>query len=190
MDLAGGVANRSLHLAAGLLGSANRGGKVSRVVERVEDAQDIDAVLNRLLHKGLDDIVRIIVIAQKVLAAQQHLQLGVLHMGANGAQALPGILVQKAQARIERRAAPNLKRLVTAAIEGFQNGNHILDGHARRDLALLAVAQDGLHKANLMCHGMSRTSYLYRVSNVNERNSLKRPFWAGTSWKEPWTPGR
>ena len=108
MDLAGGIANCRLHLSAGLFGGTDRGDQVAGIVQGVEDTQNVDAVLDGLLHERLDDIVRIVMVAKQVLTAKKHLQLGVLDVGANGAQALPGILVQKAQARIERRAAPHL----------------------------------------------------------------------------------
>ena len=55
-------------------------------------------------------------ISEQVLAAQQHLQLGVLDVCANGAQALPWVLVQVAQAAVERGAAPDLERLEAASV--------------------------------------------------------------------------
>ena len=47
-------------------------------------------------------------VAQDVLAAEQHLQLGVGQALFQGAQALPGVFVQKAHAHVEGGAAPAL----------------------------------------------------------------------------------
>ncbi len=94
--------------AAVFLGGLHGRFQIARIVERVEDTDDIDAVFNGLSHEGIHHVVRIMLIAQDVLPAQQHLQLGVGDGLAQGAQALPRILVQKAQAGVKRRAAPAL----------------------------------------------------------------------------------
>ena len=155
MHVARGVGDGRLDFAACLFSGADGGLEVARVVQRVEDADDVDAVLHGLLDEGLDHVVGVVAVTEQVLAAQQHLQLGVLYVRTDGAQALPGVLVQIAQAAVERGSAPDLERLESAGVEGLENGEHVLDGHARGDLTLLAVAQDGLHKADLLCHGYS-----------------------------------
>ena len=152
VHVARGVGDGGLDLAARLLGGADGGCKVAGVVQRVEDADDVDAVLHGFLHEGLDHVVGVVAVAEQVLAAQQHLQLGVLDAGANGAQALPRVLVQVAQAAVERGTAPDLEGLEAALVERLEDGEHVLDGHARGDLTLLAVAQDGLHEADLAGH--------------------------------------
>ena len=50
-------------------------------------------------------VVCVVLVAQDVLAAQQHLQLGVRQGLAQLAQALPRILVQEAQAGVKCGAA-------------------------------------------------------------------------------------
>ena len=60
------------------------------------------------LHEVLHHVVGIVLVAQDVLAAEQHLQLGVGQALAQLAQALPGVFVQKAQAGVEGGAAPAL----------------------------------------------------------------------------------
>ena len=93
---------------------------VAGVVERVEDADDIDAVADRALDELFHHVVRIVLVAQDVLAAQQHLQLGVGQGLAQLAQALPRILVQEAQAGVKRGAAPALQRRSSRSYPGFR----------------------------------------------------------------------
>ena len=52
-------------------------------VQRIEDAEDVDAVLRRLLHEVLDDIVRIVGVAHRVRRTQQHLEGNVRHRRAD-----------------------------------------------------------------------------------------------------------
>ena len=144
-----GVGDGALALAAGLLAGLDRGLEVAHVVERVEHAHHVDAVFDGLLHHGAHHVVGVVLVAQKVLAAQQHLQLGVVHVRTDGAQALPRVLVEEAQAGVERGAAPHLDGVEAGAVHRLQDGQHVLDGHARGNLALLAVAQDGLHDADM-----------------------------------------
>ena len=88
-------------------------------------------------------------VAQQILAAQQHLQLGVGQALAQLAQALPGVLVEEAQAAVEGRAAPALQREVTHLVQLLKRRLHLGKSHARSGLALVRVAQDGIGNSNL-----------------------------------------
>ena len=147
-----GVGNGALALAAGLLAGLNRGLQVANVVQGVEDAHDVNAVLDGLADNRAHDVIGVVAVAKQVLAAKQHLKLRVLDVGADGAQTVPGVLVEEAQAGIERRASPHLEGAETSLVHGLQDGQHVLDGHARSNLALLAVAQDGLSEHHFICH--------------------------------------
>lgn len=81
------------------------------------------------------------VIAEQVLTAQQHLQLGVLHVRFDLAQTLPRILMQIAQAGIKGRTAPTLNRVITGLIHLIENALKILKRHSRRNQRLLRVTQ-------------------------------------------------
>ena len=74
VDRADRVADRALGVAAGLLHGLDRGLEVPQVVEGVEDAEDVHAVLDGELAELLDDVVRVVAVADDVLPAQQHLQ--------------------------------------------------------------------------------------------------------------------
>ena len=65
-------------------------------------------------------------------------------VGAQLAQPLPRILIQKTQAGVERGAAPTLERVVADRVENFAGGEHLFERHARGSLRLVRVAQDGV----------------------------------------------
>jgi hypothetical protein len=69
---------------------------VAHVVERVENAKDVDAVGVGADDKALQDVVGIVLVADDVLAAQQHHEGRVGYAGFEPSNALPGVLIQKA----------------------------------------------------------------------------------------------
>ena len=81
---------------------------VADVVERVEDAEDVDAPGVRLLDELLQDVVGVVPVADDVLPAQQHLEGGVGHLLLQLGDALPGVLLQEAEAGVEGGPAPHL----------------------------------------------------------------------------------
>ncbi len=93
MHGAEGVAHRGLTSAAVFLCSLNGSLHIARIVQRVEDADDIDAVFDGLLHEKIDHVVGVVLVAQNVLPAQEHLQLRVRQRLAQSAQTLPRIFV-------------------------------------------------------------------------------------------------
>ena len=95
MDGGHGIAEGGLHLSAVFLGRLNSLFQIADVVESVEDADDVDAVFDGLGAEGVHHVVGVVLIAQDVLAPEQHLQFCVLHVLADGAQALPRVLPRK-----------------------------------------------------------------------------------------------
>ena len=150
-----GVAHNALCFRAGLEALVDSDFDVAQIVQRVEDTDDVDAVFNRLADKAADCLVGVMTIAQNVLAAQQHLQLGVRHVLADRAQSLPRIFVQVTKAGIERRTAPALDRVVAGLIHGLENVNKILDRNTGRAQRLVCVTQDGLCNVNFLWHSVS-----------------------------------
>ncbi len=144
MDGGDGVAQGRLHLAAVLLGGADGRLQIAHVVEGVEDADDVDAVFHALAAEGVHHVVGVVLVAQDVLAAVEHLQLGVLHVLADGAQPLPGVLVQKTHAGVKGGAAPALQGVVADAVQLLQGGQHLRGGHAGGRLGLVRVPEDGI----------------------------------------------
>jgi len=66
------VADGALGVLARRLHRPDRGDQVAGVVERVKDAEDVQAVLGRAPHERLDHVVREARVLHEVLAAQQH----------------------------------------------------------------------------------------------------------------------
>jgi hypothetical protein len=73
-------------------------------------AEEIDPRLGRLGHEEAHGVVRVVLVADAVGAAQQHLQQDVGHGLAERGETLPGILVEEAHGHVEGGAAPALER--------------------------------------------------------------------------------
>ena len=117
---------------------------VAGVVEGVEYAEYVDTDFGGVLYKGDKDIIGIVLVAEDVLPAKEHLEPGVGHMLLYGANPVPGALAQVAHARIESRAAPALDRPVADLVELLEDWRHVLRAHAGRQERLVRVAQDGV----------------------------------------------
>ena len=150
VDGGGGVGDGAGGDGAGLDGGFHGHLQVLGVVQRVEDADDVDAVFHGLLDKLLHEVIGIVGVTQHVLAPQQHLQLGVGHLGPDLPQPLPGILVQVAKADVEGGTAPALGGVVAGLVHG---GENVLELGVRQpggDERLVGVAQHGLYKLDFM----------------------------------------
>ena len=152
-----GIADAGLHMCLFFDGSLNGGLQVAGVVQCIENTHDIDAVCHRLLHKILYHIVCIVAVAQHILAAEQHLQLGIGHFFAQDTQALPGVFIQKTNAAVESSAAPALYRVVAHLVHGRQNGAHFVHGHAGSDQRLVCIAQSHLCDLYGFCSFVSQS---------------------------------
>ena len=126
-----------------LLHGVQGGAQVAEVVQRVEDPDHVDAVLDAQLHKLLHHVVMIVFVAQQVLSAQQHLQAGVGHILADVAQPLEGIFIQVPQAAVERGAAPALHRVVSGLVHRGQDLRKVGIGQPGGHQGLIRVPQDG-----------------------------------------------
>ena len=130
---AGGVGDRAGGHCALLYGLFNSDLEVVGIVERVENADDVDAVFDRCTHEAADDIVGIMLVAEDVLASQKHLELGVGHFCADLAQTLPRILVEKAQADVEGCTAPAFNGVESGLIHLFEDGLELVIGKPCRN---------------------------------------------------------
>ncbi len=149
-----GVADGALGVLAGLLHRRHGLSHIARIVERIEDPEDVHAVLGGLLDEALDHAVLVVAVAQQVLATQQHLQLGVGQQLAEGAQPLPGILVEESDTGVVGRSAPAFNAPVPGGIDVGTGINHVLDGHSRGHQALVRVTQGELCHPNCsLTHG-------------------------------------
>ena len=144
VDGGDGVAHGGLHLAAVLPGGLDGLFQIPHVIQRVENTDDVDAVFNGLAAESVHHVISIVLVAQNILATEQHLQLRVLHVLADGPQPLPRVLVQKAHTGVEGGTAPALQRVVADGIQHFQRGEHIRRGHTGGRLRLVSVPEDGI----------------------------------------------
>ncbi len=95
-----GVADRAFAQHAGFQHRVDRHPHVVDPVERIEHAEQVHALLGRLLHEIAHHVVGIVGVAHRVGRTQQHLQQHVGHGGAQLLQPLPRILAQKAHRHI------------------------------------------------------------------------------------------
>ena len=153
-DGTGGVADSDLRMTALAVGGVDGGFQVFDIVERVKNTDDINTVRNGTLHQIFHTVIRIVAIAEHILSAEKHLQLGVGTMELDGAQALPRILVEKAQAGVIGRAAPAFQRIVADPVERIQNREHVLRCHSGGDQRLVRVAQRGFGYFDFLCHNL------------------------------------
>ena len=166
VDRAGGEADGTGGVSALLHGLINGNLQIAHIVQRVKDADDVDAVLHRVLHEFADHIVGVVLIAQDVLAAQEHLELGVGHLGADLTQPLPGVLLQVAQADVKGGAAPHLGGVEASLVHRLQDGLELVIGEPRGDQRLICVTQYRLCKLYLS-HVESTSKYCCGCSHKN-----------------------
>lgn len=142
----GDLGDRGARLPYGLDG----GPHLADVVERVEDAEDVDAGGGGLLHEGVGHLGRVRGVADGVAAAQQHLQTDVGDGLAQGGQAFPGVLGQEAQRHVVRRAAPALQGQQLGQGAGDHGGDReeVLGAYPGGEQGLVGVAEGGVGDAD------------------------------------------
>ena len=67
---------------------------ISEIVKGIEDTDNIDTILYRELNELLNNVVVVVLVTQKVLASQQHLQTCIGEILSQSAKSLPGVLIQ------------------------------------------------------------------------------------------------
>ena len=139
------VGDGALEQTAALLDGLGVVHDVADVVQRVEHAEDLDAVAMRRVDEAVHDLLGVVLVADEVLPAREHGERRVGRVRLDGAQTLPGVLVQKAQAGVERRPAPRLDGPVADAVHLRQDRQHVADLHTGGPEALLTVADGRVH---------------------------------------------
>ena len=164
-----GVTNRAFANGVGVLHGLHRGLEVGQVIERIKDPENIHAVLGRMFHKRLYDVVRIIGVTHRVGAAEEHLETNVRHGLAQLAQALPRIFAQETHRRVKRRPAPHLQaeKIRRAARDGVGGVEHILRAHARGEQALVRVTQRGISDQQALLLACPRGEFLRALLQKN-----------------------
>ena len=101
-----GVTNCRLANGVGFLHRFHGHLQIRRVIERIKDAENINALCGGVLDEAGHDVVGIIGITDGVGAAEEHLETDVRHLFAQGAQPQPRVFVQKTHARCRRSRRP------------------------------------------------------------------------------------
>ncbi len=77
ISIAKGIGKSNLRMTAFLLGSLYCGFQVTKVVQTVENTNNINTVCDRFLSEILYYVVSIMIITQNVLTTEQHLKFGI-----------------------------------------------------------------------------------------------------------------
>ena len=147
-----GVADGGFADGAGFNHRIHRHAHVVDAVERVEHAEDIDAVLGRLLHKVFDDVVSVVGVTDRIGRTQQHLDRDIGDGCAQHGEAFPGIFLEEAHGDVEGRAAPAFQREKLRRQTGVirRDGRHVGGAHARGKQGLVRVAHGGVGEKNFL----------------------------------------
>lgn len=136
------------------MNSLNTQLKLINIIQRIENTEDIDTILLRLLHKVVNSIIRQRRVRNTVSATQQHLERDVRDELPHLAESVPRILVQEAHSDIEGRATPALERVqvsvrVACLLGNVQQVNSADTGSQER---LVGVTPGGVHEqTSLVC---------------------------------------
>ncbi|VTR68666.1 hypothetical protein DESC_720044 [Desulfosarcina cetonica] len=140
-----GVADAALKVLAVRLDLGNDGLEIAVVVEGVEGPKDIHAVLAGTIHERIGHVIGVVAIAHQVLGAQQHGERGFLEVALQGADAFPGILVEKTVHGVEGGTPPGFHGPVAHLVHQLGHGDHVLGAPAGGKEALVAVAEAQIH---------------------------------------------
>ncbi len=125
MNRAGGVTECAFNILSELLRSLYGRTNVPYIIEGIEDPEYIDAVLRGFFYEFPYDIVRVMLIPDKVLSPQQHLEFCVRQRFLQFFESFPWILPEETHSSVECRAAPNLHRPETDLVHFLADRKHI-----------------------------------------------------------------
>ena len=116
---------------------------VGQPVQRIEDAEDIDALRRGFFDELPHHVIRIRRIAHCIRGAQQHLKADVRNGFPQPLQPLPGIFVEEPQRDVEGRAAPHFQAVETrhAVRDEVRNRQHVVAPHPRRKERLMRIPE-------------------------------------------------
>ena len=118
--------------------------EVHRVVEGVEDAEDVYARLRRSSDERVDDVVGVWTVSDEGLPPEQHLEGGIWNEALECAQAFPRVLSKKSSGGIERRAAPNFHGVEAHCVHALRDREHVVGPQAGRHEALMSVTEGSI----------------------------------------------
>ena len=131
---------------AGLERRLHRRPHVVHAVQRIEDAEDVHALVRGFLDEFRHHVVGIGGIAHGVRGAQQHLETDVGDGFPQAPQADERIFVQEAQAYVERRASPHFQAEETGHAVRHEVGDrhHVIRTDTGGQQRLVGIAERGI----------------------------------------------
>ena len=142
---ADGVNDTTLNVSACCFCCTHCTFQVAGVVQCVENTHNGNAIVNGAFYEFSYYVVSIMVVAQNVLATEQHLNRSVGKVFFQSAQSFPGIFVQETQAGVKSCATPSFYSVVANSVNFFQNRKHVGNAHTGCSQRLVTVAQYGFN---------------------------------------------
>ncbi len=141
-----GIADGRLANGAGFEHRVDGSAHVFDGVQRIENAEDVDALRVRFTNEFRNHIVGIGGVADGVGSAKEHLETDIGNAFAQLAEALPGVFVKEAERGIKGGAAPNFEaeELREAMGDSGGGGQQVVGAHAGGQQGLVRVAKGGV----------------------------------------------
>ena len=134
------VAERALHPLLGLQCGRDRSLHVAEVVKGVENAEDVDSVLGRVLDEELDHVIRKVPFRDQILAADQGLDRRVRRCLVQLAEKFPRVLVDD-KLYFKRGTAKRFHGRKAKGIHLRGDGYDLLGPQIAAEKGLLRVAE-------------------------------------------------
>ena len=148
MNGASCVANDSLDVFARFLARLKGGFQVARVVERIEDSENVHPVTSGALDESGHNVVRKAGVLHYVLAAHQHHMRCLWRAPLDFVQPIKGVLAQEAQAGVDGGSSPSLQGAESEVVQQADCRQHLRRSHASGRQRLVSVSQDRIVKYN------------------------------------------
>lgn len=141
-----GVADDGLNDTAGRSDSVNSKTHVLKVVERVEDTEDIHTGALGLLTELEDHVIRVAGVSNGVGATEKHLEWDVRHLLTEAGKTLPGVLTEESHGDIKGGTTPHLDGVGVAHGNGCGrcNGLKVLGANTGGEQGLVSIAPSGV----------------------------------------------
>ena len=154
---------------------------VFRIIERIEDMEDIHSGVVCLLAEGINNVVRVGGVTDGVGATEEHLEAHVGNFGTEGLQSSPRALMEESHRHIKGGAAPHLEtehilRSSVRLVGGLGCLEHIDGPHTSGQETLVSISpgsvgeEDTIMLPNGTSHGLS-TLLSKNVTEVRRREA-------------------
>src|SRR5699024_8742442 len=128
--------------------------KIPKVIQTVENTDDINSVCNGFLHKVLYYIIAVRTVSKDVLSTEKHLKLCIFKSVTAFTESVPWILFQETQGSIKGCPAPAFHGMISDFVKFFYDRHHLLGRHSCCDQGLMCITQNRLCYFNwfFLCH--------------------------------------